>query len=39
VIYEPVKLPQEYRAFDFLSPWEGAAYALPGDERADTPKR
>jgi NADH-quinone oxidoreductase subunit C len=37
VIYEPVKLPQEYRAFDFLSPWEGARYALPGDERADTP--
>jgi len=36
VIYEPVKLPQEYRAFDFLSPWEGARYALPGDERADT---
>jgi NADH-quinone oxidoreductase subunit C len=34
VIYEPVKLPQEYRAFDFLSPWEGARYALPGDERA-----
>ena len=36
VIYEPVKLNQEYRAFDFLSPWEGAKYALPGDERADT---
>ncbi len=36
VIYEPVKLPQEYRQFDFLSPWEGAKYALPGDERADT---
>jgi NADH-quinone oxidoreductase subunit C len=29
-----VKLPQEYRNFDFLSPWEGAEYALPGDEKA-----
>ena len=37
VIYEPVKLNQEYRAFDFLSPWEGARYALPGDERAANP--
>jgi len=36
VVYEPVKLPQEYRAFDFLSPWEGAKYALPGDGRQDT---
>ncbi len=34
VVYEPVKLPQEYRSFDFLSPWEGADYALPGDEKA-----
>ena len=43
VIYEPVKLPQEFRNFDFLSPWEGARhalpgtgyqYALPGDEKA-----
>jgi len=34
VVYEPVKLPQEYRQFDFLSPWEGAKYALPGDEKA-----
>lgn len=34
VVYEPVKLPQEYRNFDFLSPWEGAEYALPGDEKA-----
>ena len=34
VVYQPVKLPQEYRAFDFLSPWEGAKYALPGDEKA-----
>jgi NADH-quinone oxidoreductase subunit C len=34
VVYEPVKLPQEYRNFDFLSPWEGPDYALPGDEKA-----
>ncbi|WP_088347645.1 MULTISPECIES: NADH-quinone oxidoreductase subunit C [Rhodomicrobium] len=34
VIYEPVKLPQEFRNFDFLSPWEGAEYNLPGDEKA-----
>ena len=34
VVYEPVKLPQEYRQFDFLSPWEGASYILPGDEKA-----
>jgi len=34
VVYEPVKLPQEFRDFDFLSPWEGAEYALPGDEKA-----
>ena len=34
VVYEPVKLVQEYRAFDFLSPWEGAQYVLPGDEKA-----
>ncbi len=34
VVYEPVKLVQEYRQFDFLSPWEGARYVLPGDERA-----
>jgi NADH-quinone oxidoreductase subunit C len=34
VVYEPVKLPQEFRTFDFLSPWEGAEYApLPGDEK------
>ncbi len=33
VVYEPVKLPQEYRNFDFLSPWEGTDYALPGDEK------
>ncbi len=34
VVYEPVSLVQEYRQFDFLSPWEGGAYALPGDEKA-----
>ena len=34
VIYEPVKLPQEFRNFDFLSPWEGTDYVLPGDEKA-----
>ena len=33
VIYEPVSLVQEYRQFDFLSPWEGVQYALPGDEK------
>ena len=33
VIYEPVALTQEYRQFDFLSPWEGVQYALPGDEK------
>ncbi len=36
VVYEPVKLSQEFRNFDFLSPWEGADYALPGDEKAKT---
>jgi NADH-quinone oxidoreductase subunit C len=35
VVYEPVNLQQEYRSFDFLSPWEGPDYALPGDEKAD----
>jgi NADH-quinone oxidoreductase subunit C len=34
VLYEPVKLNQEFRTFDFLSPWEGADYPLPGDEKA-----
>jgi NADH-quinone oxidoreductase subunit C len=34
VVYEPVRLPQDFRAFDFLSPWEGAQYILPGDEKA-----
>ncbi|MFN3938793.1 MAG: NADH-quinone oxidoreductase subunit C [Gemmobacter sp.] len=33
VVYEPVKLVQEYRQFDFLSPWEGARYVLPGDDK------
>ena len=33
VVYEPVNLVQEYRQFDFLSPWEGAQYILPGDEK------
>lgn len=33
VVYEPVNLTQEYRQFDFLSPWEGAQYILPGDEK------
>jgi NADH-quinone oxidoreductase subunit C len=34
VVYEPVKLTQEYRSFDYLSPWEGTDYVLPGDEKA-----
>jgi NADH-quinone oxidoreductase subunit C len=33
VLYEPVRLNQEFRDFDFLSPWEGADYVLPGDEK------
>ena len=33
VVYEPVTLVQEYRQFDFMSPWEGAEYVLPGDEK------
>jgi NADH-quinone oxidoreductase subunit C len=33
VVYEPVNLVQEYRQFDFLSPWESAKYVLPGDEK------
>jgi len=36
VVYEPVKLTQEYRSFDFMSPWEGTNYILPGDEKAKT---
>ncbi len=38
VVYEPVELPQDMRTFDFLSPWEGADYVLPGDEKADDKK-
>lgn len=34
VVYEPVKLVQEFRNFDYLSPWEGTDYVLPGDEKA-----
>ena len=34
VVYEPVQLPQEFRSFDFLSPWEGMDKVLPGDEKA-----
>lgn len=34
VVYEPVRLNQEFRNFDFLSPWEGTDYKLPGDEKA-----
>ena len=34
VVYEPVSLPQDFRAFDFLMPWEGPEYVLPGDEKA-----
>ena len=34
VVYEPVKLKQEFRSFDFLSPWEGMTQLLPGDEKA-----
>jgi NADH-quinone oxidoreductase subunit C len=34
VVYEPVKLTQEFRSFDFESPWEGVEYVLPGDEKA-----
>ena len=34
VVYEPVSLPQDFRTFDFLMPWEGPEYVLPGDEKA-----
>jgi len=37
VVYEPVKLTQEFRRFDFVSPWEGMLQTLPGDEKADQP--
>lgn len=35
VVYEPVKLAQEFRTFDFMSPWEGAKYILPDDEKSE----
>jgi NADH-quinone oxidoreductase subunit C len=35
VVYDPVKLTQDFRSFDFLSPWEGMTRVLPGDEKAD----
>lgn len=35
VVYEPVSLVQEYRQFDFMSPWEGAEYILPGDDKGE----
>ncbi len=38
VVYEPVKLKQEFRSFDFLSPWEGMSTVLPGDEKAKEEK-
>ncbi len=38
VIYEPVSLVQEYRQFDFMSPWEGAQYIMPGDDKAGAEK-
>lgn len=37
VVYEPVQLAQDFRNFDFMSPWEGAQYVLPGDEKAQGP--
>jgi NADH-quinone oxidoreductase subunit C len=37
VVYEPVRLTQEFRSFDFLSPWEGMDKVLPGDEKASAP--
>lgn len=38
VVYEPVRLVQEMRSFDFMSPWEGTDYVLPGDEKAEAAK-
>ncbi|MDJ0277022.1 NADH-quinone oxidoreductase subunit C [Sphingomonas sp. 2R-10] len=38
VVYEPVQLAQDFRTFDFMSPWEGAEYVLPGDEKAAGPR-
>ena len=37
VVYDPVKLTQDFRTFDFLSPWEGMTRQLPGDEKAEQP--
>jgi NADH-quinone oxidoreductase subunit C len=37
VVYEPVNLRQEFRTFDFVSPWEGMVRPLPGDEKAEKP--
>jgi len=39
VVYKPVELVQEFREFDFLSPWEGAPHILPGDEKASAEKK
>ena len=38
VVYEPVSLAQDFRTFDFMSPWEGAEYVLPGDEKGALPE-
>jgi NADH-quinone oxidoreductase subunit C len=38
VVYDKVRLAQEFRTFDFLSPWEGTDYVLPGDEKANKPE-
>jgi NADH-quinone oxidoreductase subunit C len=38
VVYQPVSLSQDFRSFDFVSPWEGAEYVLPGDEKAAVPE-
>jgi NADH-quinone oxidoreductase subunit C len=39
VVYEPVRLKQEFRSFDFSSPWEGMDHVLPGDEKAEGPSK
>ena len=39
VVYEPVRLTQDFRQFDFMSPWEGAKYILPGDEKAEAEEK
>jgi len=39
IVYEPVSLPQEFRNFDFMSPWEGTQIQLPGDEKAEEPEK